>query len=247
MKSVALFLIIITLTGCASNGGGAQARNPDPWEPVNRVTYKFNDVADTYVLRPIAKGYDWITPTVLRIGINNFFDNLLYPVTIVNALLQGKFKQSLADTGRFALNTTLGFAGILDPATAAGLTKNQEDFGQTLGVWGVPEGPYLVVPLFGPRTIRSGTGNLVDIQYAPQFNIFSSSVQTKVNILWIIQARAGLLGIDEEVNRAFDEYAFVRDSYLQNRRFLLFDGTLPDDDLLFDDDEFDDEPTEQFE
>jgi len=242
MKSIVLALTAIAMTGCASTNNIEQERNPDPWEPVNRVTYKFNDVADTYVLRPIAKGYDWITPTILQKGIHNFFDNILYPVTIVNALLQGKFKQGLADTGRFALNTTLGFGGFLDPATDAGLANNQDDFGQTLGAWGVPEGPYLVVPLFGPRTVRSGVGNLVDIQYAPQFHIFNGSVKTKVNILWIIQLRASLLGIDKEINRAFDEYAFVRDAYLQNRRFLLHDGNLPDDDLLFDeDDEFEDE------
>jgi phospholipid-binding lipoprotein MlaA len=246
---LSLLLLVIFLAGCASRNGSEKPHNPDPFEPVNRVTFKFNDVADTYVLRPIAKGYQTITPSVVRTGINNFFENLGYPIDIVNAFLQGKFKQGFSDTGRFLMNTTLGLAGFLDPATDAGLVKHNEDFGQTLGVWGVPKGPYLVVPFFGPRTVRSGAGNLVDIQYAPQFNgLFSSSVQTKVNLFWFVHERSTLLGVDEEINRAFDKYAFLRDAYLQNRRYLRYDGNLPDDELGDGfDDGFDDEFEEEFE
>ena len=178
--------------------------------------------------------------------MNNFFDNINYTVVIVNSFLQGKFKDGVSDIGRFALNTTLGFGGLLDPATDAGLKKHNEDFGQTFGVWGIPQGPYLVVPFFGPRTVRSGTGDLVSIPFRPQLQIFSSSVQTKVNILWFIHQRSTLLGIDEEVRNAFDSYTFLRDSYLQNRRFLLYDGNLPDDDLYFDEEFEDDEFEEEF-
>lgn len=238
--------IAIVGAGCAGRNAVEKEKNVDPFEPVNRVTFQLNDWGDTYILRPIAKGYQKIIPAVIRTGVNNFFDNINYTVVIVNSFLQGKFKDGVSDIGRFALNTTLGFGGLLDPATDAGLKKHNEDFGQTFGVWGIPQGPYLVVPFFGPRTVRSGTGDLVSIPFRPQLQIFSSSVQTKVNILWFIHQRSTLLGIDEEVKNAFDSYTFLRDSYLQNRRFLLYDGNLPDDDLYFDEEFEDDEFEEEF-
>lgn len=231
--------------GCASQGSAVQQDVNDPLEPLNRGLFAFNDVADKYVMRPIAVGYVWLLPAVIRTGINNFFDNISYPVDAINALLQGKVRQFASDSARIVINTTLGFGGFLDPATAAGLAKNNEDFGQTLGVWGVPEGPYLVVPIFGPRTFRSGFGDLVDIQYSPQFNLGRSGIRTKVNILWLIHRRSTLLGIDQEIERAFDRYAFLRDSYLQNREYLLYDGNPPEDDLFLDED-FDDEFDEDF-
>ena len=232
-------LLIALVSGCATDNGAEQYVN-DPFEPVNRVTYKINDWGDKFILRPLAKGYEWIAPDFLRTGINNFYDNLGYPMDIVNALLQGKFVQAASDTGRFALNSTLGLAGFLDPATDVGLARHEEDFGQTMGVWGIPQGPYLVVPLFGPRTVRSGAGNLVDALYHPQVQMRNSSLRTKINIMYFIHLRSTLLGIDKELQRAFDPYAFVRDAYLQNRRYLLFDGNLPDEDLFFEDEEFDD-------
>jgi len=243
-RRLSLLLAAVTLGGCASQGAADRGTPGDPFEPVNRVTYKLNDVADLFVLRPIAVGYERITPAIVRTGVNNFFDNLGTPVDIVNAFLQGKFRQGLSDTGRFALNSTLGLAGILDPASDVGLAKHDEDFGQTLGVWGFPEGPYLVVPFFGPRTLRHGAGQLVDVLYHPQTQYDNSSVRSKVNILWIIHERSRLLGIDEEVRRAFDPYAFVRDSYLQNRRFLRYDGELPEEDFDFGED-FEDEFADQ--
>jgi len=232
---------LVLAGGCASHGATDQGDISDPLEPFNRGIFAFNDVADKYVMRPLAVGYQWLLPSVIRTGITNFFDNISYPVDIVNALLQGKFAQAASDSARFGINTTLGFAGFMDPATDAGLAKNNEDFGQTLGVWGVPEGPYLVIPIFGPKTVRSGVGNLVDIQYDPQFNLGSSSIRTKVNIVWLIQRRAALLGVDKEIDRAFDRYAFLRDSYVQSRRYLRYDGDPPEEDFFLDDemDEFD--------
>lgn len=238
-------LMAFFFSGCASNNGAQQAVN-DPFEPVNRVTYKINDWGDRFILRPIAKGYEWLIPTVIRTGINNFYDNLGYPMDIVNAFLQGKFGQAASDTGRFALNSTLGLGGFLDPATAIGLERHEEDFGQTMGVWGIPQGPYLMVPLFGPRTLRSGAGNLVDALYHPQVQMRNSSLRTKINIMYFIHLRSTLLGVDKEIQRAFDPYAFVRDAYLQNRRYLLYDGNLPDEDLFEDDAEFDDEEFDEF-
>lgn len=244
-ECLTVVLLAIFFSGCASNNGAQQAVN-DPFEPVNRVTYKINDWGDRFILRPIAKGYEWLIPTVIRTGINNFYDNLGYPMDIVNAFLQGKFTQGASDTARFALNSTLGLGGFLDPATAIGLARHEEDFGQTMGVWGIPQGPYLMVPLFGPRTVRSGAGNLVDAQYHPQVQMRNSSLRTKINIMYFIHLRSTLLGVDKEIRRAFDPYAFVRDAYLQNRRYLLYDGNLPDEDLFEDDAEFDDEDFEDF-
>ena len=243
VRNFTLIAVMIFLTGCSSSQLAEEEEINDPFEPVNRAIYGFNEVADKYVSRPIAKGYQFITPAVIRTGVTNFFDNISYPVDIINAVLQGKFKQAGLDTTRFIINTTVGVLGIMDPATDAGLAKNDEDFGQTLGVWGVPQGPYLMVPFFGPRTMRSGVGDLAGLYVNPQFRIFSSSVQTKVNIFWLVHERSKLIGIDEEVQRAFDRYAFVRDAYLQNRRFLLYDGNPPlnDFELDFDDEEFDEE------
>jgi phospholipid-binding lipoprotein MlaA len=232
---------IIILAGCASQQTIEQGNVMDPLEPVNRSIYRFNEVADKYVARPVAKGYQFITPAIFRKGVTNFFDNLSYPVDIINAALQGKFKQAGLDTSRLIINTTIGVFGIMDPATDVGLVKHDEDFGQTLGIWGVPEGPYIMVPFFGPRTIRSGVGDLADIYVNPQFLLFSSSVQTKLNIFWLVHRRSRLIGIDKEIQRAFDPYAFVRDAYLQNREYLLYDGNPPQEEFDFYDEDFDDE------
>jgi len=213
----------------------------DPFEPVNRAIFRFNEVADKYVARPVAKGYQFITPTVVRTGITNFFDNINYPIDIVNAVLQGKFRQAGLDTSRLIINSTVGIFGFMDPATDVGLVRHDEDFGQTLGVWGVPEGPYVMLPFFGPYTMRSGVGFVADAYVSPQTWLFSSSVQSKVNILWMIHRRSSLIGIDKEVQRAFDPYAFVRDAYMQNREYLLHDGNPPEQNFEFD---FDDEEFE---
>lgn len=235
-----LIIGLILLSGCASNPAREQGEAYDPFEPVNRTVYRFNELADKYAMRPVAKGYQTITPSVVRTGITNFFDNISYPVDIINALLQGKFRQGGRDTARLAVNTTIGILGFMDPATNMGLIKHDEDFGQTFGAWGIPQGPYIVVPIFGPRTIRSGVGDLAGVYVNPQFQIFNSSVQTKLNIFWLVHVRSTLLGFDEEIQRAFDPYAFVRDSYLQHRQYLLYDGEPPEPDFDFSDEEFDD-------
>jgi phospholipid-binding lipoprotein MlaA len=229
------------VAGCASQNGTEQDDVNDPIEPFNRGVYTFNDYGDRWILRPIAKGYQWVLPGVMRTGVTNFLDNLFYPVDILNALLQAKFGQALSDTARFGMNTTLGFAGLLDPATDAGLEKHDEDFGQTLGVWGVPEGPYIMVPFFGPRTVRSGIGSIADFFVSPLFILDESKVRWGLFALLTIHNRSTLLSVDENVRKAFDPYAFVRDSYLQNRRYLRYDGNLPEEDLYLDDEDFDEE------
>ena len=242
-KLISLMFCLVLAAGCASQQTVEQGGTSDPFEPVNRAIFRFNEYADKYVARPVAQGYQFIFPSLIRTGVNNFFDNISYPIDILNAALQGKFKQAGLDTSRLIINSTIGVLGFMDPATGAGLVQNQEDFGQTFGTWGIPQGPYIIVPIFGPRTIRSGVGDLAGLYVNPQFWLFNSSVQTKVNIVWLIHERSTLIGLDEEVQRAFDRYAFVRDAYLQNRQFLLHDGNPPEVPFDFEseDEEFDDE------
>jgi len=242
--AAALVCLFLCLTGCASQSASRQAMPGDPLEPLNRGVFAFNDLTDTYLLRPVASGYAWLLPQFVRTGVNNFFDNLSAPVDILNGFLQGKPEQGFSDAARMGLNTTVGIGGLFDPATTAGLARHDEDFGQTLGVWGLPEGPYLVIPFFGPRTVRSGGGQLVDLQYHPQLQL-RGRYRSRLNVLWLVHQRSRLLAVDGQVQRAFDPYAFVRDAYLQNRRFLLYDGMPPE--TSFPEDDFEDDFDEAFE
>lgn len=223
----ALFLA----SGCATRQATEQTGANDPFEPVNRVVYKFNDTGDRYVLRPIAVGYRRGLPSQVQAGIHNFFSNLMYPVTVVNDLLQGKFRQAGQDGSRLLINSTVGLAGLFDPATRIGLAENDEDFGQTLGVWGVPEGPYLVLPLLGPRTTRHAVGTVADSPLTP-FTGFTDRNGGTALALWgvySVDKRSGLLDLDQQVYESFDPYLFVRDAYLQHRRYKVRDGKVPDD------------------
>lgn len=211
--------------------------NRDPFEGVNRSIFAFNDKADQYVLKPLASGYRKITPDPVEEGVSNVFANLFEVTTIANGLLQGKFKQAGSDTGRFLINSTVGLFGIFDVATHLGLEKHDEDFGQTLGYWGVPSGPYIVVPLFGPYTIRSGVGDLIQTEttgYVKQFDHPRS--RNQVYALDQIQARAKLLDAEELISG--DRYIFIRDAYLQSRDSLVNDGVVED---TFGDESFDDD------
>ena len=249
----AIVLCLLLISGCAARNATEQDNDSAPTEPVkrdqrvNRGIYQFNTWADTWVLRPVARGYHWFFPPVIRTGINNFFENLGTPIDFLNAFLQGKFVQGFSDIGRFGMNTVFGLAGILDPATHAGLEKHNEDFGQTLGVWGIPEGPYIMVPFFGPRTVRSGIGSIADFFISPLYVIDDSTVRWGLFFGYTIHARSKLLGIDDDIRRAFDPYAFVRDAYLQNRRYLLYDGNPPEEDVFLEDEEFlDDEEFDDY-
>jgi phospholipid-binding lipoprotein MlaA len=229
--------------GCASRDAGTRTEAYDPFEPVNRAFYRVNDLGDRYLLRPVAVGYTRSTPSQLRAGIRNVFSNLLYPVTIVNAFLQGKFAQGGQDTGRFLLNSTVGLGGIFDPATRIGLTENDEDFDQTLTVWGVAQGPYLVIPVLGPRTTRHAFGDVVDAPLSPFVGISDGDLSVTLG-LWLIyqvDVRSRLLDADQQVFESFDPYLFVRDAYYQNRQYRALDGDVPEDDSYLDDAEFDDE------
>ena len=219
-RITSLSLCLLLLSGCATLPPGK--RDPrDPWERMNRTTYKFNDALDRAILKPVAKGYVHL-PDPVRTGVNNFFTNLEYPVVIVNDLLQGQIKPFFSDIGRLALNTTLGIGGFLDPATPAGLEKNDRDFGQTLGKWGVPSGPYLVVPFLGSYTVRDGFGTATVDTFANPRN-YLPFWPTNVS-LWAVRQvdrRSRLLPLDATLQSAYDPYAFIRTAYLQNRDFKV--------------------------
>ena len=236
-RSALLALALIISSGCASTGAVQDQQAYDPIEPFNRAMYKVNDIGDRYLLRPVAVGYERGLPPQMRSGIQNFFSNIRYPITIVNDFLQGKFRDGGRDTGRFVLNTTVGLFGFFDPATRIGLRENDEDFGQTLGKWGVGEGPYIVLPVFGPRTLRHLTGDVADSPLTPLIDITSDDIDMAWALWAVYQVdkRSHLLEVDQQVYEAYDPYLFVRDAYLQNRRYRMHDGNVPEDDSYLDD------------
>lgn len=218
------------LLGCALLlSGPSMAEESDPFEGINRGVYKFNKVVDTYLVRPIAIGYDAVLPDVAKQGVDNFFHNLAEINTIVNDILQGKFQQAGQDTGRFLLNSTLGIGGLVDVSTDLGLARNDEDFGQTIAYWGVEDSPYLVLPLIGPSSLVDAPGRFLDGLTNPIRYVDDVSVRNSFTAGLLVSKRAGLLDLDRTIAEAVDEYAFVRSSYLQRRRGLVYDGSPPDE------------------
>jgi phospholipid-binding lipoprotein MlaA len=236
--TILVLLLISLLGGCATLPNG----NPDPsdrFERFNRSVYKFNTALDHAVLRPVARTYVKITPAPARRSVNNFFSNLRYPITIVNDLLQGKVHDGVSDVGRFGVNTIVGIGGLFDPASGWGLSKHDEDFGQTLGKWGVPPGPYLMLPILGPSTARDAPAKLVDRYMSPEGYITNSDVTIGLFLAGGINSRAQLLDSDAVRESAYDPYAFLRSAWLQRRNYLVHDGKVPPDDELKNLDEFD--------
>ncbi|HUG04871.1 MAG TPA: VacJ family lipoprotein [Steroidobacteraceae bacterium] len=228
--------LLISFGGCATTG----AQTPgDPLERLNRGTYRFNDAVDRAVLKPVAKGYQRHVPQIIRTGISNVLTHLAFPTTIVNDLLQLKLKDTAVDLGRFVLNSTLGLGGLLDPASHVGLARNDEDFGQTLGRWGVPPGPYLVLPLLGPSTLRDAPAMAVDGQTDLRAQLdLETDERVAIAVLSVVDGRASLLSLDQSIQRAFDPYAFVRNAWLQRREYKVRDGDVPDEEPPLDE-EFD--------
>src|SRR6185436_5004670 len=182
-------------------------RDPrDPWEGFNRASYKFNDTLDRAIAKPVAKGYKKVTPRVVRTGVSNFFSNLGTLTTIANDVLQGKMKQAGHDSGRFLLNSTLGLAGLFDPASAAGMEHNDEDFGQTLGKWGVKSGPYLMLPILGPSTVRDTFERLPDRLTDPVTYLEDDSTRYIIDGVGFLDLRAGLLDLDAQIEKSYDKY-----------------------------------------
>jgi phospholipid-binding lipoprotein MlaA len=226
MKNLSILLAGLLLTGCATLPPAAKPDARDPWERFNRTTFKVNDALDRAILRPTARGYVKVTPRLVRTGVNNFFSNLETATTLVNDVLQGKMRGAGHDTARLLLNTTLGLGGLFDPATAAGLDKNDEDFGQTLGKWGVSNGPYLMLPLLGPTTVRDGFGEVLDTFTEPTHYLEDDSTRYAITAAEVVDIRAGLLDLDAQLNQAFDRYAFVRNAWLARREYKVTDGNV---------------------
>ena len=238
LRAAAAVLIALLAAGCASTPG--RTTPDDRWEGFNRGVYKFNDAVDRAALKPVAKGYRKITPHWMRVGIGNFLGNLEYPATVVNQFLQGKLKMGLRDTGRFLLNSTLGLAGLFDVATPVGLEANDEDLGQTLAVWGVGSGPFVNLPFFGPSTLRDAPTRMVDFFFDPITYIDAPwEAVWGERVLDVIHSRSEILPLDATLQRTYDPYAFIRDSWLQHREFDIFDGNPPPETL----EDFDDGDT----
>lgn len=231
LKRAAAPLVLTSLlaAGCATPG---RTTNEDRYEGFNRAVYKFNDTLDRAALKPVAKGYRAVTPGFVRTGIGNVLSNLEYPGTFLNQFLQGKWAMGFRDTGRFLINSTLGVAGIFDVATPLGLEKNDEDFGQTLAVWGVPSGPFVNLPLLGPSSVRDAPARAVDWFTNPlQYTDLPTAADWGQRVIGIVHARYTLLPLDETLQRTYDPYAFIRDAWAQQREFNIYDGNPPPETL----------------
>lgn len=231
------------ISGCAVN-----SHYPDPFEKFNRNVFAFNESVDQAMLKPVAKGYKAITPAPVDKGITNFFNNLNDVAVVGNDLLQFKLKQTAVDTGRLLLNSTLGLIGVVDVATELGLPKHEEDFGQTLGYWGLTSGPYMVLPFFGPSSVRDVLGKGVDIFWDPRVYYAHSQggnardFVVSTNVISAVDTRADLLDIEKILQTAaLDKYSYIRDAYLARRQYLVYDGNPPQQEQAVDDSElFDD-------
>lgn len=230
-----LLVALLILPGCATLPEGSERSDKDPWERYNRAMHSFNDTVDRAVLKPVAKGYRAITPDPVEHGVTNFFNNLAYPLVILNQFLQADFGEGAHDTGRFLFNTIFGLGGIFDLATGVGLEAHNEDFGQTLAVWGIPDGPYLVLPFLGPSTVRDTVGTYGDSEADPMFDYLDEPEKYYALGLRIVDLRAQLLDFDSQLESTYDPYAFMRDAYLQRREYLIHDGNPPRSDDYYDD------------
>ncbi|MGB0450325.1 MAG: MlaA family lipoprotein [Porticoccaceae bacterium] len=225
MNKISFAAVAVILSGLAAVPAFA---DDDRFESLNRNVFTINDRLDQYALRPAAVTYKKLMPNPLEKGVDNFFGNLDEVTNVVNDLLQGKFNQAAHDGGRFLLNTTLGLGGLFDVAQRAGLEKSDgEDFGQTLAVWGVGEGPYLMLPLIGPSTLRDAPSKFVDSITSPFSYVDDVRTRNTARGVDLLAKRAGLLEIDRVISG--DKYLFVRDVYLQRNRYLVNDGAIEDD------------------
>ncbi len=207
--------------------GNPLAFAADPWEETNAKIYAFNKKLDGWVLRPIAVAYVKITPNIVRQGIGNFFSNIDDVNVLANDLLQLKFRDAASDSGRLLINTTVGVGGIIDVASSVGLTKNEEDFGQTFGRWGVGAGPYVVLPFFGSSSVRDSFGLVLDTMFNPIQYYQEDGARTTLTVLGFVDDRASVLSLEGLISG--DEYLFVREAYLQQREYLVNDGAYYDD------------------
>jgi phospholipid-binding lipoprotein MlaA len=229
-----LLVVIVWLGGCATI-----ATDPrDPWEGWNRDVQSFNDGADEYFLTPVAEGYNWLMPSFASQGVSNIFNNLGDIRVTLNDFLQFKFVQGAEDFTRFLINTTLGVGGLFDVATELDFEQHEEDFGQTLGAWGMPSGPYMVLPILGPSTARGSLGLVGDAAAYPVAYVNAIAIALGITGSKVIDTKASNLSSSRIINAAaLDRYEFLRNAYLQRRAYLIRDGSpsLEDDELLDED------------
>ena len=233
LERMALALIVAaTLSACVTLPPNHPRSPQDPWERWNRGVYKFNDALDRGIAKPVARAYVRVVPSPIRTGIGNFFSNLRTPTVMINDALEGKFLAAANDLGRFLLNTTVGVGGLLDPASSAGLDKNEADFGLTLGHWGLHPGPFLELPILGPSDVRDTTGRVGDLYTNPQHYIKNPWISYGLYVPDFIDRRAGLLPLDDTLKNVYDPYAFIRDAYLARRAYLVADGKVKEEPLV---------------
>jgi phospholipid-binding lipoprotein MlaA len=226
----ALLVLMSALSGCASQNATLTDPEADPWEAYNRKIFSFNMALDEAIAQPVAKGYNAVVPETPRRGIRNFFNNLSYPVTFLNLLAQGKIEDALTATGRFLMNSTVGGLGFVDVATKVEIPDYDEDFGQTLAVWGWKNSRYLVMPVFGPYTVRDFIGRSFYGYFHPISFVAREYNNYIPLVVDLITLRASLMPFQAELDSASDPYVLVRDVYLQNRAYRIFDGNPPETD-----------------
>jgi len=229
-KYILLFLISINISYISAD------EINDPFEDINRVTHNINDTLDNAIAKPVAEVYGEITPEFIQNRVTRFFKNLAEIDTFINQLLQGKPKLALNDFGRFTINSTIGLYGLFDPATKLGLQAHDEDFGQTLGVWGVPDGPYIVLPVIGPSNARDLLSRPISSFLSGAFAMTDTDVKITLTLLDAIETRERYL--DFEAMMTGDVYTFMKDAYVQSRDYEILDGEVEDDDFLEDFDDF---------
>jgi phospholipid-binding lipoprotein MlaA len=237
---------MLALSACAGNIPAApkdQRAEYDPWEPLNRRLSNFNEGFDRVTLKPLAKGYDKVMPEFVKTGVANFSDNLWGPRNIINNFLQGKGSVAGVELVRFLVNTTVGIGGLFDVAGASGVDGNPETFGETFAVWGIPDGPYVVIPLLGPRTLGGAVGIPFNFLSDPLWHVDDSTVKWTIYGIRYVDVRRRLFPAEALIEDSYDRYLAVRESFLQNWQFRVHDGDPPEDDDFYD--EFLDEEEEQ--
>lgn len=243
MNAIRTIIVItaVALSGCAST----HATNPaDPLEPINRGIYKFNKIVDKAVVKPVARGYQAAMPAVVKAMISNFFSNLDDVNVTANDLLQFKLVQGFSDGMRFFVNSTMGVFGLIDVASVGGLKKHNQDFGLTLGKWGIGNGPYIVLPILGPSTLRDSIGLYGDGYASPMYQMKDMRTRNQLYLLRGINYRAEFLNQEKVLEEAMiDPYQFIREGYLLRRRSQIYDGKPPRPNYNFDDDQSDDNST----
>jgi len=226
LKRFVLLGLVAGMVGCASIPAGVEPSPHDPWEPFNRSVFEFNEGLDAYLLKPVVAGYRFVLPEFVRDGIYNFFSNYSDIYTALQNLLQGKPGDAFSDLMRVVVNTTFGLGGLIDMATPGGLPKHKEDWGQTFGVWGIPSGPYVVLPFFGPSSVRDTFGTAADLESDYLFGYVKDiGLRNSIAGLRVVNARNTYYEAGDLLDgAAIDKYSFMRDAYIQRREYQINEG-----------------------